>query len=197
MTEINPNNPLVQALHDQWSKLLAIVLDKYDLTEVQISAADIEHFSYRFGGETPVIAVEVKGAGKSEVITLKLVRESDAHRLAELDRIRRNEQNKVALNGSPVDPKAAGAPQPIDPATGMHKDYWILSDEERSKGFVRPVRLKYIHKKCGVVTNMNQKIAETYARDPKFYGSTFCCQCREHFPVGEFYWEGTFEIVGS
>ena len=35
-------------------------------------------------------------------------------------------------------------------------------------------------------------IAATYARDPKFYGATFCINCRMHRPVGpdgEFVWD--------
>lgn len=94
----------------------------------------------------------------------------------------------------------AGAPAPINPATGMHGDYWILSDAERSKGFVRPLRLAYKHLKCGVVTTMNTKLAETYAARPTFYGGTFCAGCRSHFPVGEtgeFVWDGTSEKVGT
>lgn len=83
-------------------------------------------------------------------------------------------------------PVVPGAPAPIDPATQQHKDYWVLSEEERAKGFVRPVRLTYVHEKCGVSTRMAQAIAETYARDPKFYGATFCVACRNHFQVGEF-----------
>jgi hypothetical protein len=46
--------------------------------------------------------------------------------------------------------------------------YLVLSDDERAKGFVRPVRRTYFHEKCGVPTTMSQAIAETYARDPKF-----------------------------
>ncbi len=68
---------------------------------------------------------------------------------------------------------------------GMQKDYLVLSDEEIAKGYVRPVRASYKHKKCGIVTTMGLKIAETYARDPKFYGGTFCSGCGAHFPVGE------------
>lgn len=50
--------------------------------------------------------------------------------------------------------------------------------------------------KCGYDTTMGQSIAETYARDPSFYGSTFCVHCGQHFPVTEFVWEdGT--VVGS
>lgn len=79
--------------------------------------------------------------------------------------------------------------------------YLVLSDEERAKGFVRPVRQSYEHE-CGTVTTMGLDIAETYARDPKFYGATYCCGCRVHAPVGEFVWidnngQVTREAVGS
>lgn len=72
-----------------------------------------------------------------------------------------------------------------DPRTGKQAKYLVLSREERDKGFVRPVRGSYKHLKCGVVTVMSQPIAETYARDPYFYGSTYCVHCAGHFPVGE------------
>lgn len=88
----------------------------------------------------------------------------------------------------------------IDPATGMQKSYVVLSDEERGKGFVRPVRRSYTHRICGAVTTMSLPIAETFARDPSFYTGTFCVACRGHFPVGrdgEFVWEGTDEAVGT
>lgn len=145
--------------------------------------------------------------------------------------------------------------------TGQHKKYLVLSDEERAKGFVRPVRNKYVHvgRKvvgvlkpltdeqreryagedyvmyedyegkqgaalgryltrreyehmttengvtyvggCGALTVMNQVISETYARDPKFYGATFCMGCSMHLPVGEdgeFIWDdGSNERVGT
>ena len=135
---------------------------------------------------------------------------------------------------------------------GQQKGYVVLSDEERAKGFVRPVRKSYVHvgakgskyplrdltpeeherydrygyvkyeeypqgsdlcgrywtqadldrigKGCGTTTTMTQSIAETYARDPHFYGATFCCGCGKHLPVGEageFVWLGTEERVGS
>lgn len=83
---------------------------------------------------------------------------------------------------------------------GMQKEYLVLPDEERAKGFVRPVRRTYRHLTCGTTTTMGQAIAETYARDPHFYGGTFCVNCRGHFPVGEdgeFVWYGTDEKVGT
>ena len=50
---------------------------------------------------------------------------------------------------------------------------------------------------CGSMTSMGLALAETYARDPSYYGATFCCKCGGHFPVAEFVWDGTSEIVGS
>ncbi len=146
---------------------------------------------------------------------------------------------------------------PTDPALGHGVDaepvpqqekYLVLSDEERAKGFVRPVRVSYIHrgpsgphyplrdltdeqkerfpdyakweaypdselprtgrfwtqsqldkvgKGCGTVTSMAQPIAETYARDPHFYGSTYCTGCQRHLPVDEFVWADDWSRVGS
>lgn len=50
---------------------------------------------------------------------------------------------------------------------------------------------------CGTLTKMSRDISETYARDPKFYGGTFCVGCGKHLPLEEFVWAGTDEIVGS
>lgn len=130
---------------------------------------------------------------------------------------------------------------------GQQAVYLVLSEEERAKGFVRPVRNKYVHvgirpknpirdltpeeherydkfgyvayedypeprdsasigrfwtkealnSGCGSETKMGFALAETYARDPSFYGATFCCCCGKHFPVEEFIWRGTQERVGS
>lgn len=83
---------------------------------------------------------------------------------------------------------------------GQQNDYVVLAEEERAKGFVRPVRRSYKHLKCGGVTTMGQTLAETYARQPDFYSGTFCCDCGAHFPVGangEFVWQGTDEKVGT
>jgi hypothetical protein len=84
----------------------------------------------------------------------------------------------------------------IDPTTGQQKAYVVLSAEERARGFVRPVRRAYLHVTCGTTTTMGLALAETYARDPEFYDSTFCCFCRKHLPLSEFVWDGTNEQVG-
>lgn len=71
--------------------------------------------------------------------------------------------------------------------------------------FWTQTQLDNIGKGCGTVTTMARPIAETYARDPHFYGATYCCGCLMHLPVGahgEFTWigmngEDTGERVGT
>ena len=85
--------------------------------------------------------------------------------------------------------------------------YLVLSDEERAKGFVRPVRRSYRHQdpECGAVTRMGAALAETYSANPAFYGATYCVGCNMHRPVGpegEFTWmtpdgKDTAELVGT
>ena len=101
-----------------------------------------------------------------------------------------------------------------DTAPGPQNDAYLIMDS--SAPFVRPVRRSYVHLTredgtapplvittmvglvgCGAQTTMSQGIAETYARSPHFYGSTYCVGCQMHLPVGEFHWDGTTEIVGS
>ncbi len=111
--------------------------------------------------------------------------------------------------------------------TGQHSSYIVLCEEERQKGFVRPYRDAYKHVGslrepaplshdgdtsphtiehqrygertggCGAVTTMGRSLSETYARDPKFYGATFCCSCNAHFPVAEFVWIADGMQVGE
>ena len=121
-----------------------------------------------------------------------------------------NDPKTTLTDGSPV----TDDHREINPATGQQKGYVVLSDEERAKGFVRPVRREYVHvgknpemdgnvlikpgeNGCGALTKMAQSIAETSARQPDFYSGTFCANCREHRPLDEFVWAGTNERVGS
>lgn len=70
---------------------------------------------------------------------------------------------------------------------------------ERSRGkFWTQEQIDAVGNGCGTRTFMSQTIAETYAREPKFYGSTFCTGCRTHLPVDEFLWDdGSGERVGE
>lgn len=111
----------------------------------------------------------------------------------------------VILITDPKDPRL-GHGSDTNPRP-QHEVYLVLSEEEREKGFVRPVRRSYRHQdpECGTVTTMGVALAETYARNPSFYGATYCCGCRMHRPVGkngEFTWmteagEDTTELVGT
>ena len=106
----------------------------------------------------------------------------------------------TTTDGKPPRPgyENAPAPAPVNPATGQHEAYWVLSENERAKGFVRPLRTAYRHDRgCGWATSMGQAIAETYARNPAYYGLTMCVRCGAHFPVAQFKWDGTEERVGS
>lgn len=160
-----------------------------------------------------------------------------------------NEPRMTLTDGQPV--PEDGSHRTIDPTTGLQKGYVVLSEEERAKRFVKPVRRTYIHgghrvcgkdlgeygqfstyygegarrvchedkghtgecgengnsvyiatlpeftrlqttgryKGCDGSTTMSRALAETYARDPKFYSGTFCCNCHKHFPLDEFQWE--------
>jgi hypothetical protein len=153
----------------------------------------------------------------------------------------------MSLTTDPNDPRLGhGVDESPKP---QNKTYLVLSEEERAKGFIRPVRQTYRHvgnggpkhptraltdeeqerfkafryvryepypvsetavcgkywtqaeldqaKGCGCTTTMAFPLAQTYARDPKFYGSTYCCECSRHLPVREFVWDGTDEVVGS
>lgn len=176
---------------------------------------------------------------------------------------------------------SAATPAPMK-ADGQYEAYWVLNEDERRKGFVRPVRESYKHvgvrpqhplrnltadehdrydqfgyvayeaypcarivdsngptpecgwpssnerhdeesgtflhhfhnrdgssvtgrfwtdktlkSGCGTITTMGVALAETYARDPSYYGSTFCVRCGTHLPVSEFVWTADGERVGS
>lgn len=126
------------------------------------------------------------------------------------------------LTTDPDDPRLTHG---VDATPTAQADaYLVLSESERARGFVRPVRRSYVHVgpggseadpanpalhgrtvspvtgrlACGRETRMSLEIAETYARDPSFYGATYCVGCRAHLPVAEFVWaDASTERVGS
>lgn len=149
----------------------------------------------------------------------------------------------MSLTDNPNDPRLSHGSD--DERVPQSEVYLVLSEEERAKGFVRPVRRTYIHvglkpkdelrdltdeeherydkfgyvkfepypqdsgilgkfwtladlntKGCGTSTTMALPLAETWARDVDFYGSTYCAFCGKHRPVAEFRWEDG-SVVGS
>lgn len=190
----------------------------------------------------------------------------------------------TTTDGKPPRPGFEDAPTPAPyRADGQAEAYWVLSEEERAKGFVRPVRKSYRHvgvrptrplhlrdltpdeharydqfgyvkyepypcavivdpggptpacgwpsdnerhvegpdflhefanadgssvvgtfwtekrlnSGCGTITSMGRALAETWARDVSYYGSTFCVACRAHFPVDEFVWMNERGVDGT
>lgn len=113
----------------------------------------------------------------------------------------------MSTTSDPSDPRLTHGPDTSPQPQA--EVYLVLSEEERAKGFVRPVRRSYRHRVtrngCGAVTTMNQALAETYARNPHFYGATYCVRCGMHRPVGlngEFTWmagdgSDTEDVVGT
>ena len=125
-------------------------------------------------------------------------------------------QAMCTTNGKPVEEVRASQAN----ETGQHDGYIVLCPDERAKGFVRPYRDRYTHVGrletvintgdygndkdkqhrvggCGTVTTMGRALSETYARDPKFYGATFCVSCNRHLQVSEFVWTADGQEVGS
>ena len=104
----------------------------------------------------------------------------------------------------PPVPTTGTTADPADPRlhqtcpNGQAEVYLVLPEEElKSDASERPLRSRYVHGKCGGVTSVGGKIALTFAKDPTFYDTTFCCHCLAQFPVADFTWEGTTDVVGS
>lgn len=64
--------------------------------------------------------------------------------------------------------------------------------------FWTQAQLDAVDNGCGAATKMSLELAETYARQPAFYGATYCVTCSKHLPVAEFIWDDeTKQRVGS
>ncbi len=106
-----------------------------------------------------------------------------------------------------------GPPGPTHPLRDLtddererYRDHGYVKFEVYPKGgttigmFWTQHDLDKVDKGCGTLTRMPMPIAETYARQPGYYGSTFCCGCGKYLPVGkrgEFVWNETTERVGT
>jgi hypothetical protein len=101
---------------------------------------------------------------------------------------------RILTNGQPVPGDNSHTKLRPD---GQQEHYVILSDDERAKGFVEPVREVYVHLPCGTETRMARSIAETFAAKPDFYSGGYCAHCRSHYPNAEFVWRGTQQTVGT
>lgn len=89
----------------------------------------------------------------------------------------------MGITEDPTDPRLTHGAD--EAPVGQAPVYLVVSEAERARGFVRPVRRTYIHEPCGSTTTMKVELAESYATNPGFYGATYCVACSMHRPVGE------------
>lgn len=80
--------------------------------------------------------------------------------------------------GLTTDPKEARE-SAVDPVTGLQEKYVVLSDEERAKGFVRPVRASYKHVGRPAATNLRDLTEEEHERYDQYGYLKF-----EEYPEG-------------
>jgi hypothetical protein len=93
---------------------------------------------------------------------------------------------------------------PIRPVTSEEKELWqneYVAFEPYPDGSIGKGRFwtqsQLDRHGCGTETIMGRELSETYARDPNFYGQTYCVGCQMHLPVDEFVWSADGEVVGS
>lgn len=190
--KLNPDNPVTQQMDGNWHKLVLMLMLEMGVTEFEVTTDRIDKM---VAGQYQAVVADARG----DRFVLRAVTMDQARQMAA-------EQSAAKTKPTPARPSGGHVTDPEDPRltrgvdntpTKQAEVYLVLSDEERAKGFIRPVRHAYLHKTCGGETRMSTPLAETYARDPKFYGATFCVHCGMHRPVGEFVWSGTDEVVGS
>lgn len=103
-----------------------------------------------------------------------------------------------------------GAPAPVYPLRDLTDEQRALWGDEYAKYEIYPesespktgkfwtqAQLDNVGKGCGTKTIMGRALSETYARQPSFYGATYCVGCSKHLPVSEFIWSKDGERVGS
>jgi len=69
MDELNPNHPVTAGLHDQWHKLLVLVMLKLERSAVTLTADDIERFAN--GPELAVVAHDRRNRIELRVVTME------------------------------------------------------------------------------------------------------------------------------
>lgn len=78
---------------------------------------------------------------------------------------------------------------------------WLLTEEEKARGLVRPVRFTYTCLDCGADNDLQSLgLAEAMARDPGKVDNLYCARCRRYMctgPRGHFVWKGSTEKVGT
>jgi hypothetical protein len=76
--ELNPNHPVTKGAHDNWHKIVALLMLHFEVSEVEISLQEIEMLAS--DDPTKQLAVVLHDTGKS--LVLRLTSMADAERLA-------------------------------------------------------------------------------------------------------------------
>lgn len=73
--EINPNNPVTQQMHEQWHKVVALLMVDYGITEFEITEDMLRAFAHLGGG---AVVADARGGR----FVVRLVDNAEAERLA-------------------------------------------------------------------------------------------------------------------
>lgn len=76
--ELNPNHPVTSTLHNEWHKLLVLVMLKFERSAVTLTLDEIRRFAE--GPELAIVAHD-----KHNRIELRIVTLEEAERLARLE----------------------------------------------------------------------------------------------------------------
>jgi len=96
-------------------------------------------------------------------------------------------EKTTLTDGSPVTPDHRDIIE-SGPRTGQQKSYVVLSDEERAKGFVRPVRRSYVHVGPPPPASLRDLDAEEHERYDQFGYVKFEPYGEDSLPVTGRYW---------
>lgn len=72
MSELNPNHPVTQEMHDNWHKIVALIMRKFGVSEVEIGLEDIS-------GEGMAVVADTR---KNDVLIIRLITMKEAEKLA-------------------------------------------------------------------------------------------------------------------
>lgn len=72
MSEVNPNNPMTQAMRDEWSKIAALLMHKLGESDVTLTVEDLE--------TAPPLFIAVQGVEGG--LRVRLLDEEEARELA-------------------------------------------------------------------------------------------------------------------
>jgi hypothetical protein len=81
MAEMNPDNPLVASLREQWQKMCGLVMSKMDVREVRINSGDVDKLAKMFAPDFPAVVVQIENANSpNEELVIRLMDQMTAEK---------------------------------------------------------------------------------------------------------------------